>query len=99
MKGKVVGAVPPVSRARSTIDWDSPALLAKMTGQPVLAATDIRNTRVKAVRQYTRAPFITPEGRIVVELRNSHINPDDGERYGDVYFTWEPTPTTPKESK
>jgi hypothetical protein len=41
------------------------------------------------MRQYTRPPFVTDEGRIAVKLRNSKIE-DDGKRYGDVYFEWEP---------
>lgn len=91
-KGKIVNAVPP-ARARPGIDWDSMAKLAKMSGQPVLAAKHVRNSLVKSVRQYTRPPFITDEGRIIVELRNSKREPD-GERWGDVYLRWEPTTTT-----
>lgn len=92
-KGKIVNAVPP-ARARGDVDWDSMARLAKMSGQAVLAATHVRNSRVKSVRQYTRPPFVTDEGRIIVELRNSKRE-SDGERWGDVYLRWEPaTPTT-----
>lgn len=98
MKGKIVPSVPPVSRAKSTFDWDTPAQLARMTGQPVLAAEHVRISRIKSVRQYNRPPFLTSEGRIVVEMRNSSVDDADGERYGDVYFTWEPTTDT-KESK
>lgn len=87
---KTVNSVPP-ARQRD-IDWDSMATLAKMTGKPVLAATHLRNSRVKSVRQYTRPPFVTDEGRIVVELRNSRREAD-GERWGDVYLRWEPTTT------
>lgn len=97
MKGKVVNAVPPARNRRGPhIDWDSAAALARLSGQPVLAAEHVRNTRIKSVRQYTRPPFVTDEGRIVIEMRNSSIDEKDGERYGDVYFTWEPTK---KESK
>lgn len=97
MKGKTVSAVPPVSRARSKFDYDSPALVAKMTGQPVLARTKAPESNIKSVRGYKRAPFVTDEGRILVEVRNSSIH-EDGKRYGDVYFTWIPT-TPAKESK
>lgn len=89
MKGKIVNEVPAPRRAKSTIDWDGPAMLARMTGQPVLAAEHIRNTRIKAVRQYTRPPFIEADGHIIVEMRNSKLEAD-GLRYGDVYFRWEP---------
>lgn len=88
-EGQVVRKIPPVSRpARTTIEWDASARLAKLTKQPVLAATHVRNTLVKSVRQRQRPPFVTDEGRIIVKLRNSTI--EDGVRYGDVYFEWEP---------
>jgi hypothetical protein len=73
-------------------------MVAKMTGQPVLAASGVKDSRVKSLRQYTRAPFVTDEGRIIIEVRNSSVH-EDGYRYGDVYFRWEPKNTTEKESK
>ena len=96
-KGKVVASIPPRGRGPEPMDWDTPAKLAKLSGQPVLAAEDVRNSRVKSVRMYKRPPFVTAEGRIIIKLRNSQVKAD-GERYGDVYFEWEPTTTT-KESK
>lgn len=93
-EGKIVSAIPKVTRpSKYGINWDSYAYLAKQTGQPVLAGKDIRNTQIKAIRQYTREPFVTSEGRIAVRMRNSHINPADGQRYGDIYFEWIPTRT------
>lgn len=97
-KGKVVGSVPPQRKPAGAIDWDPAAHLARLSGQPVLAAQNVRNSRIKAVRQYTREPFITPEGRIVVQMRNSHVG-DDGEYYADVYFTWKPNTPATEESK
>jgi hypothetical protein len=89
-KGKVVSAIPAPTRvSKSRIDWDTPARLAKMSGQPVLAGEHIRNTLVKSLRQYDRPPFKTDEGHIAVILRNSSIE-DDGQRYGDVYMQWVP---------
>lgn len=90
MKGKVVSSVPPPTRlSRSKIDWDTPARLARMSGQPVLAGVHIRNTQIKSVRQYVRPPFVDENGHIAIKLRNSRIE-DDGHRYGDVYFEWIP---------
>lgn len=94
MKGKIVDEVP---RPRATaIDWDACAVLARETGLPVLAAKHLKNTRIKSVRQYTRPPFVTEQGRIIIEMRNSRVE-KDGQRYGDVYLRWEPTTTTTKE--
>lgn len=96
MKGKIVHDVP---RPRATdIDWDACAVLAKMTGQPVLCAKDLKNTRIKSVRQYRRPPFVTDEGRIIVEMRNSRVK-RDGQRYGDVYLRWAPNTTPTEETK
>lgn len=91
-KGKVVSSVPPVGRPpRTNIDWDGAALRARSTGKPVLAAQHVRHSLVQSVRQRNRAPFVQHDGRIVVMLRNSKV--EGGVRYGDVYFTWEPTTT------
>lgn len=90
-EGKVVRDVPKPTRvSKYGINWDHHANLARLTKQPVLAGTHIRNTQVKSLRQYNRAPFVDETGRIVIKLRNSHIE-EDGLRYGDVYFEWEPT--------
>jgi hypothetical protein len=89
MKGKIVNKVPPVSRAKSTIDWDTPAQLAKLSGQTVLAKQDVRISRITSLRGYTRPPFVDDDGRIIVDMRNSYTG-EDGVRYGDVYLTWEP---------
>lgn len=89
-KGKVVGAIPKVTRiGRSKYDWDTPARLAKMSGQPVLAGEHIRNSLVKSLRQYDRPPFVTDEGHIEINLRNSSID-EQGVRHGDVYMQWVP---------
>lgn len=90
-EGKIVSEIPKVTRrSKYGINWDSYAYLARQTGQPVLAGKDIRNSQVKAIRQYDREPFVSAEGHIAVRLRNSHIDPKDGKRYGDVYFEWIP---------
>lgn len=90
-EGKIVSAIPKVTRrSKYGINWDGFAYLAKQTGQPVLAGKNIRNSQVKAIRQYDREPFTSNEGHIAVHLRNSHIDPNDGRRYGDVYFEWVP---------
>jgi hypothetical protein len=88
MKGKIVKQIP--GARQSPIDWDSPAILAKLSGQPVLAATHVRDTRIKSVRQYTRPPFVAEDGRIIIEMRNSKTD-SNGVRYGDVYMRWEST--------
>jgi len=89
-KGKVVREVPKVNRAsRSKYDWDTPARLAKLSGQPVLAGEHISDSLVKSLRQRERAPFRDHEGHMKIQLRNSKIE-DDGIRYGDVYMQWVP---------
>lgn len=94
-EGKIVTSIPPISRAtKSGINWDRYAELARQTGQPVLAGKSIKDSHVKSVRQRHRPPFITPEGRIAVRLRNSHVDPRDGYRYGDVYLEWIPEDNT-----
>lgn len=104
-EGKIVHEIPPVRRnvrhTRHEIKWDEYATLAKLTGQPVLAGQNIRNSTVKSVRQYTRYPFVDDTGHIAVRFRSKTIG-EDGERYGDVYLEWIPNtpaaPTTPKEA-
>lgn len=98
-EGKIVSEIPKVTRrSKYAINWDGYAYLAKQTGQPVLAGKDIRNSQVKAIRQYDRDPFVTEEGHIAVRLRNSYIDPKDNRRYGDVYFEWIPN-TSPTDTK
>ena len=86
MKGKIVKQVP--GARKSPIDWDGSAMLAKLSGQPVLAATHVKDTMIKSVRQYNRPPFVEDDGRIIVEMRNSKTD-SSGVRYGDVYLRWE----------
>lgn len=89
-EGRVVHEIPPPKRpSKYNINWDKFIEMARMTGQPVLAGVNIRNSTVKSLRQTTRPPFVTTEGRVVVTLRNSEVK-NDGQRYGDVYFTWQP---------
>lgn len=88
MKGKIVNQIP--GARQSPIDWDGPAMLAKLSGQPVLAATHIRDSQIKSVRQYKRPPFVEDDGRIIIEMRNSKTE-SNGVRYGDVYMRWEPS--------
>jgi hypothetical protein len=83
----VVDSVPPPKRASKNNKWDDYALVARLVKKPVLAGKRIRNSTVKSLRQYSRPPFVTPEGRTMINLRNSAIEAD-GERYGDVYMTW-----------
>lgn len=91
MEKGIVSAIPKVTRrSKYGINWDGYAYLAKQTGQPVLAGTDIRDTQVKSLRQYDREPFLSAEGHIAIRMRNSHIDPADGKRYGDVYLEWIP---------
>ena len=91
MEGKIVNEIPPARRrSKSGIDWDLYANLARQTGKPVLAGMHIRNSQVKAVRQYNRPTFLNEAGHIAVRVRNSYIKPEDGQRYGDVYLEWIP---------
>lgn len=97
-KGRVVPEIPRPGRgSASQIDWDTPARLARLSGQPVLAGRNIRETLVKSLRLRKRHPFIDDTGHIAVKMRNSTINDEDGLRYGDVYLEW--TPNTPTEGQ
>ena len=88
-EGKIVNAIPAPSRvSKYKINWDEFVEVARMTGQPVLAGSNIRETQVKSMRQYTRAPFVQEDGHVHIALRNSHI--ENGIRVGDVYFQWIP---------
>ena len=89
-EGKIVNAIPaPTRQSKYKIDWDKYVEVARMTGKPVLAGSNIRETTVKSMRLYTRHPFVQDEGRVKIALRNSYIK--DGVRLGDVYFEWVPT--------
>lgn len=88
--GKIVNAVPAPTRAsKYGINWDQHAEVARLTGQPVLAGTGVKESQAKAIRLYRRKPFIDPgHGRITVKFRNSKLV--GGVRIGDVYFEWTP---------
>lgn len=87
--GNIVSAIPPPSRAsKYNINWDNYVEVAKFTKSPVLAGVNIRETQVKSLRQYTRYPFVQPDGRISIALRNSKVK--NGVRTGDVYMEWIP---------
>ena len=100
-EGRILDELPPRNPTGGSTpigdyDWDAMALLAKENpGKPVLAAEHVRDSRVKSVRGYRRAPFVSAEGRIIINVRNSAIE-EDGVRYGDVFFTWEPKETKQK---
>lgn len=89
-EGKIVNAIPAPSRvSKYRIDWDQFVEVAKLAKSPVLVGSNIRETQVKSMRQYTRAPFVQKDGRVHIALRNSKI--ENGVRVGDVYFEWIPT--------
>ncbi|MDR6416067.1 hypothetical protein [Pseudarthrobacter sulfonivorans] len=93
--GKTVASIPLPrrgGRSNSEYNWDESATLARESGLPVLAANHVRESRIKSVRQYDRPPFVCSDGRIKVHMRNSILE-KDGERYGDVYFTWQDSGT------
>lgn len=86
-----VDAIPAPKRvSKYKINWDDFAHSAKILGRPVLAGSGIKESQVKALRLYDRPPFVTDEGHIKIFMRNSEVNPNDGKRYGDVYFRWIP---------
>ena len=90
-QGKLVGKLPPRASRGEDYDWDAAAILAAQhPDEAVLAANHVPESRVKSVRGYTRRPFVQDTGHIVVAVRNSTVEAD-GIRYGDVYFTWQPT--------
>lgn len=83
---RTVDAVPPPGK-RPGPDWDGLAMVAQAAGKPILAATNVPMSRIKSVRSYRRPPFLTGEGKIIINMRNSHREPD-GTTVGDVYLTW-----------
>jgi hypothetical protein len=89
-EGNTVKGVPPrrAWNRMTDIKWEDHAQTAKATGEAVLAATHIPESRAKSVRKYTNPPFVQDDGRIKVSIRNSIVE-DDGVRYGDVYLTWQ----------
>jgi hypothetical protein len=88
-EGKIVNAIPAPSRqSKYKIDWDKFVDVAKLAKSPVLAGSNIRETQVKSMRQYTRHPFVQEDGHVHIALRNSIVK--DGVRVGDVYFQWIP---------
>jgi hypothetical protein len=94
-KGIVLDELPP-ARRRPDYDWDSVANTAKENpGKPVLAYEDVPLSRIASVRQRRRPPFVEDGGRIIVTMRDSYEA--DHTRYGNVFFTWEPTTTTKEE--
>lgn len=94
-EGAAVDAIPaPTRTSKYDIDWDKHALMACATGKSILAGKNIRDTQIKSLRLRTREPFRGPTGHIEISMRNSSINPEDGVRYGDVYFSWIPNTTT-----
>ena len=94
MKGKAAAGLPPRRGVRKgPYDWDDKARLAqKNPGVAVLAAEHVPESLTKSVRTYRNPPFVQTGGRIIVNVRNSALEPD-GVRYGDVYFTWATDPT------
>lgn len=87
-ENRIVEAVPPRGRANpSTRHFDDMAGVAKLTGKPVLVGEHMPLSRISSIRQYKKAPFVTDEGRIIIQMRNSSV--EDGKRYGDLYFEWE----------
>jgi hypothetical protein len=88
MEGQILDAPPPDAKVKH--NWDRMAALAKANpGKTVLAGKHVRDSLVKSVRKRNRPPFVTSEGEIIINLRNSTIEAD-GVRYGDVYFSWKP---------
>lgn len=88
-EGKIVNAIPKPSRvSKYRINWDEYVDIAKLMKSPVLAGSNIRETQVKSMRQYTRHPFVQEDGHVHIALRNSKI--ENGVRVGDVYFQWIP---------
>jgi hypothetical protein len=88
-KGRpTVDSVPP-ARRRPSNDWDAMAIMAQHTGKPTRAGTNVPISKIKSVRTYRRPPFRTDEGHIIINMRNTHHDPDLG-TVGDMYFTWAP---------
>lgn len=82
----------PIRRAGvgAKVDWDSHALRAReQPGEPLLVATNMRESLVKSARQRHRPPWIDSTGRIIVNARNGRRD-ENGVLFSDVYLTWTP---------
>lgn len=88
-KGKILDALPAVTPRRTKVDWDTPALTARLhPGKAVLAGEKVRVGQISSIRGYNRPPFHDEAGDIQISMRNSYK--DDGVRFGDVYFVFVP---------
>ncbi len=88
-KGKILDALPPVTARKSKLDWDTPALTARLNpGKAVLAGEKVRVGQISSIRGYTRPPFHDDAGDIQISMRNSFV--ENGIRYGDVFFVFVP---------
>lgn len=86
---KVLDELPKPQGARGA-EWDNFAWAATLyPGKAIAAAENVPESRIRSLRQYNRPPFVMPDGRIKVHMRNSYVAAN-GVRYGDVYFTWVP---------
>lgn len=88
-KGKILDALPPVKARKAKLDWDTPALTARIhPGKAILAGEKVRVGQISSIRGYTRPPFHDDAGDIQISMRNSYI--ENGIRYGDVFFVFIP---------
>lgn len=56
-------------------------------GMALKVAEDVPRNLYASIYSYTSAPYVTEEGHVQVNMRNSRKDPD-GIRRGDLYFTW-----------
>lgn len=71
-------------------EWDTIAETArKQPNKPILAGRDLEEGFVKRMRGWTRYPYRSAEGNVVVNGRNSEVQ--DGLRvFKEVYMTFVP---------
>ncbi len=99
MTGEVVNTIPPrgVRASKEAQKWDEFAVQARREYPAAVKAADrIKHSTLTGIRQRTRAPYRTDDGRIQVIARDSFT--EDGIAYSSMYFLWVPT-GTPKRKR
>lgn len=89
MEGQHVAKLPPAGNRDPK--WDKAATDTKAApNTPFKVGERVSTSTYKNLKMRRTAPFLTEDGHIEVNMRNS-AKGEDGRRYGDVYFTWIPT--------
>lgn len=88
MEGRFVDSIPIEANYRSP--WDKYALQAQSRpNTPLIVDEDGPVKLYKNLKMRKNAPFVTPDGHIEVNMRDSYVN-KLGTRHGIIYVTWHP---------